>query len=304
MKPAPFEYHRPESTDEALARLAEHGYDAKLLAGGQSLVPAMNFRLAQPAVLIDLNRIRPLDYVAQVNGGLRIGAMTRQATVERHPLVAAHAPLLAETLPFVAHAQIRNRGTVGGSIAHADPAGELGAVMLALGARFYLRGPNGTRDVAASEFFTGLFGTALEADEMLTEVEIPAAAPRTGWAFDEVSRRHGDYALAGLAAAVEVDGDGRCTAARIALLGVSDAPVLAQEAAAALVGQAPTEDAVRAAAEAASQRDIDPPGDIHASPAYRRQLTDVLVRRVLPRAFARAGGVQGGDPRERPHPGS
>jgi CO/xanthine dehydrogenase FAD-binding subunit len=289
MKPAPFEYHRPASTDEALALLAEHGYDAKLLAGGQSLVPAMNFRLAQPAVLIDLNRIRTLDYVARVDGGLRIGAMTRQATTERHPLVAAHAPLLAETLPFVAHAQIRNRGTVGGSIAHADPAGELGAVMLSLGARFYLRGPNGTRDVEASEFFTGLFGTALEADEMLTEVEIPSAAPRTGWAFDEVSRRHGDYALAGMCAAVEVDADGRCTAARIALLGVGDAPLLAREAAAALVGQAPTDDAIRAAADIASQRDIDPPGDIHATPAYRRALTEVLVRRVLPRAFARAG---------------
>jgi carbon-monoxide dehydrogenase medium subunit len=289
MKPAAFEYHRPDSTDEALALLAEHGYDAKLLAGGQSLVPAMNFRLAQPAVLIDLNRIPQLDYVAQADGGLRIGAMTRQATVERNPLVATHAPLLAETLPFVAHAQIRNRGTIGGSIAHADPAGEMGAVMLALGASFYLRGPNGTRAVAAAEFFTGLFGTALEADEMLTEVEIPAAAPRTGWAFDEVSRRHGDYALAGLAAAVEVDEDGRCTAARIALLGVGDAPVLARQAAAALIGQAPTDAAIRAAADAASQRDVDPPGDIHATPAYRRHLTNVLVRRVLPRAFARAG---------------
>lgn len=294
MKPAPFEYHRPDSTDAALALLVEHGYDAKLLAGGQSLVPAMNFRLAQPAVLIDLNRIRTLDSVAQVDGGLRLGAMTRQATLERHPLVAAHAPLLAETLPFVAHAQIRNRGTVGGSIAHADPAGEIGAVMLALDARLYLRGPNGTRDVAASAFFTGLFGTALEADEILTEVEIPSPGPRTGWAFDEISRRHGDYALAGLAAAVEVDGDGRCTAARIALLGVGDAPVLAHEAAAALVGSVPTDEAVRAAANAASQRDIDPPGDIHASSEYRRHLADVLVRRVLPRAFARASSTEAG----------
>jgi CO/xanthine dehydrogenase FAD-binding subunit len=289
MKPAPFEYHRPDSVDEALALLAQHGYDAKLLAGGQSLVPAMNFRLAQPAVLIDLNRIRALDYVGQADGALRIGAMTRQRTAERSPLVAAHAALLAETLPFVAHAQIRNRGTIGGNVAHADPAGEVGAAMLALGARFTLHGPSGTRVVAASEFFTGLFGTALEADEMLTEVEVPAAAPRTGWAFDEVSRRHGDYGLAGLAAVVEVGEDGRCTAARIGLLGVGDAPVLAHEAAAALVGQAPSEDAIRAAADAAGQRDIDPPGDIHASPAYRRHLTGVLVRRVLPRAFARAG---------------
>lgn len=291
MKPAPFEYHRPDSVDEALALLAEHGYDAKLLAGGQSLVPAMNFRLAAPAVLIDLNRIPGLDGLAQAEGGLRIGAMVRQRVAERSPLVAARAALLAETLPYVAHAQIRNRGTIGGTIAHADPAAEIPAVMLALDARFHLREPGGTRVVTAGDFFTGLFGTALEAEEMLVEVEIPPAAPRTGWAFDEVSRRHGDYALAGIAATVRVDDAGRCTSARIALLSVGDGPVLAAEAAAALVGGEPTDAAIRAAAEAAAQRDIDPPGDIHASPAYRRQLVDVLVRRVLPRAFARAGAA-------------
>lgn len=288
MKPAAFEYHRPHSVEEALALLAEHGYDAKLLAGGQSLVPAMNFRLAAPAVLIDLNRIPGLDGLSEADGGVRIGAMVRQRVAERSPLVAAGAALLAETLPYVAHAQIRNRGTIGGSIAHADPAAEMPAVMLALEARFHLRGPNGTRVVTAGDFFTGLFGTALEAEEMLVEVEIPPAAPRTGWAFDEVSRRHGDYALAGIAATVQVDDAGRCTAARIALLSVGDGPVLAAEAAAALIGAEPSDAAIRAAAEAAAQRDIDPPGDIHASPEYRRQLTNVLVRRVLPRAFARA----------------
>jgi carbon-monoxide dehydrogenase medium subunit len=292
MKPAPFEYHRPDSVDQALAMLAEHGYDAKLLAGGQSLVPAMNFRLAAPAVLIDLNRVPGLDGIAEADGGLRLGAMVRQRAAERSPLVAARAPLLAETLPYVAHAQIRNRGTIGGTIAHADPAAEIPAVMLALDARFHLRAPGGTRVVTAGDFFTGLFGTAMEAEEMLVEVEIPPMAPRTGWAFDEVSRRHGDYALAGIAATVQVDDAGRCHAARIALLSVGDGPVLAAEAAAALVGQDPTDAAIRAAAEAAAQRDIDPPGDIHATPAYRRQLVDVLVRRVLPRAFARAAGVQ------------
>lgn len=288
MKPAPFEYHRPESVEEALSLLAEHGYDAKLLAGGQSLVPAMNFRMAVPAVLIDLNRIAGLDGIAEVDGGLRIGAMVRQRAAERDPLVAARAALISETLPFVAHAQIRNRGTMGGSIAHADPAAEMPAVMLALDARFRLRGPNGERLVTAGEFFTGLFGTALEPDEMLTEIEIPAAPPRSGWAFDEVSRRHGDYALAGIAATVQVDEAGRCTAARVALLSVGEGPVLAAEAAAALVGQVPDEAALRAAAEAASQRDVEPPGDIHASPEYRRQLVKVLVQRVLPRAFERA----------------
>jgi carbon-monoxide dehydrogenase medium subunit len=288
MKPAPFEYHRPDSVEEALSLLAEHGYDAKLLAGGQSLVPAMNFRMAVPAVLIDLNRIVGLDGIAEMDGGLRIGAMVRQRAAERDPLIAARAALISETLPYVAHAQIRNRGTMGGSIAHADPAAEVPAVMLALDARFRLRGPNGERLVTAGEFFTGLFGTALEPDEMLTEIEVPAAAPRTGWAFDEVSRRHGDYALAGIAATVTVDEAGRCTAARVALLSVGEGPVLAAGAAAALVGQAPDEAAIRAAAEAASQRDVDPPGDIHASPEYRRQLVKVLVQRVLPRAFERA----------------
>ncbi|HEY0023762.1 MAG TPA: xanthine dehydrogenase family protein subunit M [Longimicrobium sp.] len=288
MKPAPFEYHRPDSVEEALSLLAEHGYDAKLLAGGQSLVPAMNFRMAVPAVLIDLNRIAGLNGIAEVDGGLRIGAMVRQRAAERDPLVAARAALIAETLPFVAHAQIRNRGTMGGSIAHADPAAEIPAVMLALDARFRLCGPNGERLVMAGEFFTGLFGTALEPDEMLTEIELPAAGPRTGWAFDEVSRRHGDYALAGIAATVQVDEAGRCSSARIALLSVGEGPVLAAEAAAALVGQAPDKAAIRAAAEAASQRDVDPPGDIHASPEYRRQLVKVLVQRVLPRAFERA----------------
>jgi CO/xanthine dehydrogenase FAD-binding subunit len=250
----------------------------------------MNFRLAAPAVLIDLNRIPGLDGVSADDGGLRIGAMVRQRVAERSPLVAAHAALLAETLPYVAHAQIRNRGTIGGTIAHADPAAEIPAVMLALEARFHLRSPNGTRVISAGDFFTGLFGTALEAEEMLVEVEIPPPAPRTGWAFDEVSRRHGDYALAGIAATVQVDDAGRCSAARIALLSVGDGPVLATQAAAALVGSEPTDAAIRAAAEAAAQRDIDPPGDIHATPAYRRQLVDVLVRRVLPRAFARAAG--------------
>lgn len=287
MKPAPFEYHRPGSVEEALDLLARHGYDAKLLAGGQSLIPAMNFRLAQPAVLIDLNRVGELDYVREDGGLVRMGAMTRQRAAERSEVMARGAPLLAGTLPWVAHPQIRNRGTIGGSVAHADPAAELPAVMLALDARFSLRGPAGTRSVRAEEFFTGLFGTALEAEEILTEVEIPVPAPRTGWAFAEISRRHGDYALAGVAATVTLDDGGRCAGARIALLSVGGGPVLAVEAAAALEGEEPSEDAVRAAADTVG-REIDPPADIHASAAYRRRLAEVLVRRVLPRAFERA----------------
>ncbi|HEV2132313.1 MAG TPA: xanthine dehydrogenase family protein subunit M [Longimicrobiaceae bacterium] len=288
MKPAPFSYHRPGSVEEALELLAHHGFDAKLLAGGQSLIPAMNFRLAHPTLLIDLNGVEELAYIQAADGGLRIGAMTRQRAAERSEVVARSAPLLHETLPFVAHPQIRNRGTIGGTIAHADPAAELPAVMLALEARFHLRSAQGSRSLAAEEFFTGLFGTALEAEELLTEIEIPFPAPRTGSAFAEISRRHGDYALAGVAAAVTLDEGGRCEHARITLLSVGDGPVLAAEGARALAGTVPTEEAIRAAADAAAQRDIDPPADIHASAAYRRRLVEVLVRRVLPRAIERA----------------
>jgi CO/xanthine dehydrogenase FAD-binding subunit len=294
VKPAPFEYHRPESVEEALALLASHGYDAKLLAGGQSLVPAMNFRLAQPAVLIDLNRVPGLDYVVERDGALRIGAMARQAAAERSERVAALAPLIAEALPHVAHPQIRNRGTMGGSIAHADPAAELPAVMLALGARFHVTGPNGARTVDAEDFFTGLFGTALEPEEILLELEVPARPHRGGWLFTEVSRRHGDFALAGVAAAVRLDDGGRCAEARIALLGVGDGPVLARGVADVLEGSEVSDEAVRAAADAAA-RDVDPPYDIHASAAYRRRLVEVLVRRALPTAFARARGEGEGE---------
>jgi aerobic carbon-monoxide dehydrogenase medium subunit len=287
MKPAAFEYHRPDTLEEALSLLSAHGYDARPLAGGQSLVPAMNFRLAQPAVLVDLNRIPGLDGIAEADGALRMGAMVRQRAAERSPVVAGRAPLLAEALPWVAHAQIRNRGTVGGSLAHADPAAELPAVMLALGARLTLAGVSGERVVGALDFHTGLFGTALEPEEILVAVEIPFAPPGTGHAFSELSRRHGDFALAGVAATVRVDADGRCADARIALFGVGDGPVLAAGAGAALLGRTPDGEAVRAAAAAAAAA-LDPPSDIHASAAYRRHLAEVLVRRTLPRAFERA----------------
>jgi len=289
MKPAPFAYHRPATVDEALALLAQHGGEAKPLAGGQSLIPAMNFRLARPAVLIDLNRIATLAGIRGGADGVRIGAMTRQRAVERDATLAQHVPLLAEALPHVAHPQIRTRGTVGGSLAHADPAAELPAVMVALGAAFELRSPRGTRSVAAEEFYTGLFTTALAPDELLVEIAIPPAGPRRGSAFAEVARRHGDYALAGVAAVVALDDAGRCREARIALLSVGDGPVLARKAAKAITGEAPTADAIQEAADAAASKDVDPPGDIHASAAYRRQLVSVLVRRTLQRACERAG---------------
>ena len=284
MKPAPFVYHSPRTLDEALSLLAEHGSDAKPLAGGQSLIPAMNFRLATPAVLVDLNALGEL---AGVSAGetLRLGAMTRHRVLEHDATIARHARLIRATMPFVAHAAIRTRGTVGGSLAHADPAAELPAVMLALNAQFTLASTTRHRTVAAEDFFLGLFTTALEPGELLTEITVPALTPRTGSAFREIARRHGDFALAGVAVTIAIDQTGTVTDARIALLSVGDRPLLATGAARALIGRTPTEDAIRAAAEIASTSDIDPPGDIHASSRYRRQLVNVLTRRTLQEAL-------------------
>jgi len=294
VKPAAFAYHRPASVDEALELLHAHGSDAKPLAGGQSLIPAMNFRLARPGVLVDLNRVTELDFVRRDDRGeIHCGAMTRQRTLEHHTDVIRGAPLLAETMPSVAHAQIRNRGTLGGSAAHADPAAEIPAVLLALDARFIVRGREGTRSVSAERFFTGLFQTALAPGELLVEVVCPPPPPRSGWAFLEVARRHGDYALAGVAAVVTLDERGRCADSRITLLGVGEGPVLAARARKALKGEAPTPAALREAAQAAAAKDVDPPGDIHASSAYRRQLVGVLTRRALAAAFERASAGAG-----------
>ena len=288
MKPAPFEYFRPHSLEEALALLAEHGGDAKPLAGGQSLIPAMNFRLATPAVLVDLNGVAELSYIKNAAGDVCIGGMTRQRTVERSALVSRRVPLIAETMPHIAHPAIRNRGTVGGSLAHADPAAELPAVMLALNARLMVSSQSGTREVEADEFFVALFTTAVQSGELLTEIRIPPTPPRSGFAFQEISRRHGDFALVGVAAVVQLDEQGTCAGARISLLSVGDRPMLAAEAGKALTGRPPSAESINAAADAASTKDIDPSSDIHASARYRRHLANVLTRRVLTRAFETA----------------
>jgi aerobic carbon-monoxide dehydrogenase medium subunit len=288
VKPAPFEYFRPHTLDEALSLLAEHGADAKPLAGGQSLIPAMNFRLATPAVLVDLNGLSELSYITDGTGELKIGGMTRQRTVERSGLIAERAPLIVETMPHIAHPAIRNRGTIGGSLAHADPAAELPALVVALSATIALTGKSGVRTVEASDFFVGLFSTAIEPGELLTQVRIPPAPSRSGFAFEEMSRRHGDFALVGVAVAVNLDDGGRCEGARIALLSVGDRPMLADQASRTLKGQHPSVECIRAAADAAARQDIDPPSDIHASARYRRQLANVLTRRALARAFERA----------------
>ena len=289
MKPPPFKYYAPTTLEEALAHLAEHGYDAKPLAGGQSLIPTMNFRLAQPAVLVDLNNIPELFYIRpDENGGLRIGAMTRESQLEHSSLLAERAPLMHEAMPHIAHPQIRNRGTIGGTLAHADPAAELPAVSVALNGRFRLRSQRGERWVSADEFFVGFFTTALEPDELLVEVALPAMPPRSGWSFQEVARRHGDYALVGVAALVTLDEQGQCQQARLVFLSVGEGPVEAHEAARVLQGQAPTAEAIRAAAEVAADTDVDPSSDIHASAAFRRHLAKVLARRALEQAFERS----------------
>jgi aerobic carbon-monoxide dehydrogenase medium subunit len=290
VKPAPFEYRRPETLDEALEMFAELGSDAKALAGGQSLVPAMNFRLARPTVLVDLNRLDPLAYIhGPPDGGLRIGAMTRQRAAERSPAVADRASLLFEAMPWIAHPQIRNRGTMGGSLAHADPAAELPAVMVALDARFVLRNRTASRTVPAQSFYTGILSTVLGPDELLTEIQIPARAAHSGTAFMELARRQGDFALVGVAVEVVLNQGGDCSSARIVLLSVGDGPVLATGAMAALVGSVPTASRIEEAARVAGETDVDPPSDIHASSAYRRQLARVLVRRAVTRAYERAG---------------
>lgn len=288
MKPAPFEYQAPGSLEAALDLLARHGGEAKLLAGGQSLIPVMNFRLAEPSLLIDVNKLAELDFIRRgEDGGLRIGALVRQRRLERDPLVAEVAPLLHETVPWVAHPQIRNRGTIGGSLAHADPAAELPAVAVALGARLRLQRAGGERWVDARDFFAGLFTTALEPDEILTEIALPPLPPRTGWAFLEVARRHGDYAQIGVAALVTLDDSGRCREARLVYLSAGDRPVEAKQAAALLAGQEVSPETIAAAAEKASRDEIDPAGDVHASAEFKRHLARVITGRVLRKAVER-----------------
>jgi carbon-monoxide dehydrogenase medium subunit len=289
MKPPPFKYYAPATLAEALGCMAEHGFEAKALAGGQSLIPTMNFRLAQPEVLVDLNNIPELAYIQSTeDGGVSIGAMTRQRQVERSPLVAERIPLVHETMPFIAHPQIRNRGTFGGSIAHADPAAELPAVIVTLNALLRVQGQGGERWIPAHDFFVGLFETALQPDELLVEIALPPLPARTGYAFREVSRRHGDYALVGAAVVVTLNDEDLCQQVRLVYFSVGDGPVAAHQAAAMLKGQLLTPEAIQAAAETAATADIDPPGDIHASAQYRRHLAKILARQVLTEAGARA----------------
>jgi carbon-monoxide dehydrogenase medium subunit len=288
MKPAPFEYHAAESLEAALALKAEHGDEAKVLAGGQSLIPAMNFRVAQPSILIDLNKIDKLRQIKHSKGHLMVGAMALQAEVEHSADVEMHSPLLHETLPNIAHPQIRNRGTIGGSLAHADPAAELPVVATALGARMRAQSSEGDRWMDVGDFFAGMFTVALKPDEILVEIDFPDIPKNTGWAFVEVARRQGDYAMAGVAALLAVDEDGKCSQSTLVYLNVGDGPVIANRASEGLLGAKVGEKAFSEAAKIASQEEILPFGNVHASADYQRHLSEVLTRRALIIALERA----------------
>jgi len=288
MKPAPFSYVRPMTVEEAVSALAQQGGEAKVLAGGQSLVAMMNMRLLKPRCLVDINRVAALDYIRDDNGTLVIGALTRLSAAETSPLVARQCPLMTEAIQHVAHRPIRNRGTVGGNLAHADPTSELPAVALATDATFVARSASGQRTIPAADFFVGQLTSALRPDELLTEVRMPTPRPSgQGWSFMEVSPRKGDYALVGVAATLQVK-DGACQAARLVYCGVGGRAQRVPEAEQALVGRAADEAAFRAAARIAGER-VHPPSDFHATAAYRRDLVTTLTRRALTQALARSG---------------
>jgi aerobic carbon-monoxide dehydrogenase medium subunit len=286
VKLPPVEYQAPTTVAEAVGLLAEYQDEASVLAGGQSLIPLLALRLAQPAVLIDINRVEELAGVSVTDGWVTIGATTREYVAEESGTIADAVPLLAAALPLIGHEAIRSRGTVGGSLAHADPAAELPAVARALDAEFVVRGPSGERVVPASEWFEGYLTTSRGPDELLTQVRFPAAGRGTGTSFQEVARRHGDFAMVGLATSVTLS-DGVISEARLAFAGVSDVPVRAAGAEDLLAGQRPSAELFDEAARQASG-DIDPPADLHGSAEYRKKVAAALVRRGLREAVANA----------------
>lgn len=288
MKPPAFEYFAPANLQEALELLDRYGDEAKILAGGQSLMPLLNLRLARPKVIIDVNGLEPLASVSEdQGGGLTIGALTRQRALERSRLVQERNPLLAATLPLIGHFQIRNRGTIGGSLVHADPAAEMPAVSLCLAAELVLRSIRSQRVVRSEDFFLDYMTTAIQPNEILTEIRMPGWRPRVGWAVEEVSRRNGDFAIVGVSTLLELDEHNSCTIARIALFGVAGRPVRMQRAEAALCGSSP-DNKVLAEASGIVSEDLDPDSDVHASATYRKEVGAVLTRRALELALRRA----------------
>jgi carbon-monoxide dehydrogenase medium subunit len=287
VKPASFEYHAPETVADAVGLLAEHADECKPLAGGQSLVPMLALRLTRFEHIVDLNRVPELVGTTRSNGTIRIGAMTRQRAVEHDADVASAAPLVAQAMPFIGHTQIRNRGTFGGSVAHADPASELPAVTLALGAEMEIASKDATRRVAAADFFEGTWTPCLADDELLVAVHVPVWEGRCGFAFDEVARRSGDFALAGVAAAVELDGRGAVQRAALGLLGMGSTPMRAPEGEQALLGRSPSAPDIDEVANLAVSG-LEPTDDVHATAQYRRKVGAHLVRKTLEAALVKA----------------
>jgi aerobic carbon-monoxide dehydrogenase medium subunit len=287
------DYEAPATVSEATELLAEYQDEASVLAGGQSLIPLLALRLARPAVLIDINGLRELSGISATDGWLAIGTMTREYVAEGSQVVADAVPLLAAALPLIGHEAIRSRGTIGGSLAHGDPAAELPAVARALDAEFVVRGQAGERVIPAAEWFQGYLTTARNPDELLVEVRFPAAGPGTGVSFQEIARRHGDFAIVGLAASLTLT-DGTIGDARLAFAGISDVPVRATAAEDLLGGERPSDELFDAAAAAATAG-LDPPADLHGSPEYRRKVAATLVRRCLSEAAGRAGSTRGSD---------
>jgi CO/xanthine dehydrogenase FAD-binding subunit len=290
MKPAPFEYHVPDSLEQALRLINQHADEAKFLAGGQSLVPAMNFRVVQPTVLIDLNQINELSFIREEGETIHIGAMARERHLEFDPSIEKRTPLLHEAVPFIAHPQIRNRGTIGGSIVNADPAAELPVLMLALNARLKAKSVSGEHWIDAHDFFAGMFTTALTPNEILVEIELPFMPARSGWSFMEIAPRAGDYAMMGVAALVTLDENGKCKTAKLVYLNAGDGPVEAKEAAKLLEGEILHDKLIDTAATTASQKEINPFGNMHASVDFQRHLANVLTKNTLKQAIQRAEG--------------
>ena len=291
MKPPSFEYAAPKTVDEAVSLLKQNEGEAKILAGGQSLMPLLNMRLARPGILVDVARVDGLDYIREVDGAVAIGAMTRQRAVEHSEAVRLRFPLVHTAILHIAHPQNRNQGTVGGSLAHADPAAELPAIALALDAEFRAVGPGGERRIKAADFFVTYLTTALEPSEVLTEVRFPALPPRTGWSFIELARRHGDFALTGVVAILTCGAGNRCTAAQIVLFGVGATPVRARRAEQLFIGEPLKEALLAQAGQTASAEIEEPLSDVHASAEYRRDLARILTRRALSEAAAKAAAA-------------
>lgn len=297
MKPPKFDYLRPSTVEAAIAALVQADGEGKIIAGGQSLLPMLNFRLLSPTILIDINRIKELDYVRELpDGGVQIGALTRHHTLETSPVIKRLFPVLNAAMAHVAHLAIRNRGTIGGSITHADSAAELPLMMLLLNASIGIASPRGRRQVDASDFFLAALTSAVEEDEIVTDIAVPALPAGTGWAFEEVARRSGDFALAAVGVILAVEG-GRVTEARIGVMGVGDTPLRIDDAETALYDET-CNDATLDAAVRAVRAGVDPATDLHGSADYRRHLVGVLARRAVATAWRRALGEQIGEQHE------